>query len=139
MAINVKVYSKKDFEQTIFNDNTVNQYPLDYFICINATGFVHSIPHFKIEHPNVLNCYFDDTEVDTVKFDTIFNISFDARACTVGQATEIKQFINRIPKDATLHIYCSKGKSRSTAVAKFAGKDDIVNYNKHVYNLLCSI
>jgi predicted protein tyrosine phosphatase len=133
------VYSKNEFENTKFNDENLEQYPNDYFICINATGFVHSIPHFKKEHSQVLNCYFDDTEQDINKYDDIFKVTFEAKALTSSQATTIKHFINAIPSSATLHIYCPKGKSRSTAVAKFAGKADVNTYNKHVYNLLCSI
>lgn len=137
--ININVYSKEQFENANFYDDNVDNFPNDYFICINATGYVHSVPHFKKDHPRVLNCYFDDTESDVTKFDNIFNVSFEAKALTEEQAIIIKNFINKVPQGSTLHIYCPKGKSRSTAVAKFAGKEDIVTYNQHVYKLLCSI
>ena len=135
--IDIITYSKKEFEDTKFQDSNIDQYPNDYFICINSTGFVHSIPHFKEDHQRVLNCYFDDSETDTIKYDEIFKVSFEAKALTADQAKDIKNFISGLPGGSTLHIYCTKGKSRSTAVAKFAGKENIENYNGHVYNLLC--
>lgn len=135
----VLVYSKNEFRLAGFNDDNLDQFPDDYFICVNATGFVDSIPHFKQSHPNVLNCYFDDTDRDTIKHDDDFDISYEAKALTENQAKEIKNFISSIPPNARLHVYCTKGKSRSPAIAKFAGKTDIERYNTHVYNLLCSI
>lgn len=143
--INVKVYSKDVFESTaLVDDITVKNSP-DYFICVNASGYIHSIPYFKDSHQNVLNCFFDDVDSDQVKFDVIFNVEFGAKACTPEQALEIKNFVDTIPDDCTLHIYCAKGKSRSTAIAKFVHEyknnteSNITQYNLHVYNLLCSI
>lgn len=143
--INVKVYSKDVFESTtLVNDITVKDSP-DYFICVNSSGYIHSIPYFKDSHQNVLNCFFDDVNSDQAKFDVIFNIEFSAKACTQDQALEIKNFVDNIPDNSTLHIYCAKGKSRSTAIAKFVHEyknkidSDITQYNDHVYNLLCSI
>lgn len=137
--ININVYSKEQFENANFYDDNIDLFPNDYFICINATGYIHSVPHFKKDHQRVLNCYFDDTDKDVTKFDNIFNLSFDAKALREDQAIAIKHFINGIPEGSNLHIYCPKGKSRSTAVAKFAGKEGITTYNQHVYTLLCSI
>jgi predicted protein tyrosine phosphatase len=143
--IDVKVYSKKNFEEAGFTDNDADQLTNDFFICINATGYVHSTPHFTKSNPNILNCYFDDVEHDHVKFDTIFKMEFNARACTLEQAVEIKNFIDTVPDESTLHIYCSKGKSRSPAVAKFVEEYknnktvDYENYNQHVYTILKSL
>jgi predicted protein tyrosine phosphatase len=143
--IDVRVYSKKNFEETAFTDTNVDQLSDEFFICINATGHVHSIPHFTKSKPNILNCYFDDVEHDHVKFDTIFKMEFNARACTLEQAVEIKNFIDAVPDNSKLHIYCSKGKSRSPAVAKFVEEYknnktvEYENYNQHVYSMLKSL
>jgi predicted protein tyrosine phosphatase len=143
--IDVKVYSKKNFEETVFTDTNVGQLSDNFFICINATGHIHSIPHFTKSDPNILNCYFDDVDHDHVKFDTIFKMEFNARACTLEQAVEIKNFIDAVPDNAKLHIYCSKGKSRSPAVAKFVEEYknnktvEYENYNQHVYTILKSL
>jgi predicted protein tyrosine phosphatase len=140
--IDVRVYSKKDFELAGFSDSNINQWPNDYFICINATGYVDSIPHFKNTHGRLLNLYFDDVEFDQSKYDHEFNLSFDAKACTRQQAVKIKEFLDTIVEESTLHIYCTKGKSRSPAVAKFVEEyknnqtTNFENYNRHVYNLL---
>lgn len=143
--IDIKVYSKKNFEETGFTDTNVSRLTDNFFICINATGHVHRTPHFTKSYPSILNCYFDDVEHDQVKFDTIFNIEFNARACTLEQAVEIKNFIDAVPDESKLHIYCSKGKSRSPAVAKFVEEYknnktvEYENYNQHVYTILKSL
>lgn len=140
--IEIKVYSKKDFEVAGFSDDNIDHHFTDYFICINATGYVDSIPHFKNSHGRLLNLYFDDVEFDHTKFDQEFNLSFDAKACNRQQATKIKEFLDSIIEKSTLHIYCTKGKSRSPAVAMFAEEyknnrvGNFENYNQHVYNLL---
>lgn len=143
--IDVKVYSKKNFEEAGFTDANVSQLANDFFICINATGHVHSTPHFTKSHHNILNCYFDDVEYDHVKFDTMFKMEFNARACTLDQAVEMKNFIDAVPDKSKLHIYCTKGKSRSPAVAKFVEDYknnktvEYENYNQHVYAILKSL
>lgn len=143
--VKISVYSKKEFEETEFTDDNIDSFSTDYFVCINATGHVHSVPHFKKSHPRVINCYFDDVEYDHIKFDTVFKVNFNALACSIVQATEIKKFIDTIPNGATLHIYCSKGKSRSPAVAKFVQEYknkkivEYETYNQHVYKTLKSI
>lgn len=145
MAVNVRVYSLKEFTETAeFTDDNVEQFPLDYFICINASGFIHSTPYFKKDHATVLNLYFDDVDRDHTKFDIVFNMSFPAKACTVEQAESIVSFVNSIPDGATVHIYCTKGKSRSPAVAMYV--EEVKNnntikfdtYNEYVFNLLKS-
>jgi predicted protein tyrosine phosphatase len=140
----IKVYPQFEFcETTAFNDSNVEQFNHDFFICLNSSGNIHSIPHFKFEHYNVLNMYFDDTDVNRIKVSG--DIIYYAVACTVGQARTIKKFVDTIPDNSTVHIYCAKGKSRSPAVAKFINEYKGMNnlsystYNKHVYNLLWSI
>jgi len=146
MPLKVKIYSREEIELSKFNDRTINLYPNEYFVGINATGYVHKTPHFKNAHDRVLNLYFDDVLEDRIKHDKVFDITFHARAFTEIQAKELKEFINAIPDDATLNIYCTKGKSRSPAVAKFVNEQrntrsssTLEYYNKHVYDLLCKV
>ena len=145
MTVKVLVYSLKEFtETTKFTDDNLEQFPLDYFICINASGFIHSTPYFKKDHPSVLNLFFDDVDHDHTKFDIVFNMSFPAKACKDEQAKQIVEFVNRIPDSATVHVYCTKGKSRSPAVAMYV--EEVKNnnavkfdtYNEYVFNLLKS-
>jgi hypothetical protein len=141
----VTVYPQFNFySTTLFNDGNVESSLNDYFICINSSGHIHSVPHFKHSHHNVLNMYFDDTDCDKIKVSG--NIVYYARVCTQEQAKEIKQFVKVIPQDANVHVYCAKGKSRSTAVGKFVEnyhnfpvKTEYKTYNEFLYNLLCSI
>lgn len=140
----IKIYPQFEFyNTTLFNDNNVEQFKHDFFICLNSSGNVHSIPHFKFNHFNVLNMYFDDTDVNRIKVSG--QIVYYAIACTKEQARVIKHFIDVIPEDSTIHIYCAKGKSRSPAVAKFIkeykglSSENYTTYNRHVYNLLRGI
>lgn len=143
MAVNVKIYSRLQIaKETNFKDSTIDQYSSDYFICINATGMLHSIPHFKKDHERVLNLYFDDTEVDKEKW--LGPIKYTARACTRVQALQIVKFIDNIPDQSIVHIYCTRGESRSPAIGFFireyknketnVEKSSYINY--FLYNLL---
>lgn len=140
-----KIYPQFNFyKNTKFNDQNVDQYLDDYFICVNSSGHIHSVPHFKQSHANVLNLYFDDTERNKIK--VTGNLVYYAIACTEKQAKTIKEFIDTIPESATVHIYCAKGKSRSTAIGKFIEdyknifpKTEFNSYNSYVYNLLWTI
>jgi predicted protein tyrosine phosphatase len=140
----IKVYPQREFNNTVFNDDNVEKYPHDFFICLNSSGHIYSIPHFKHSHDNVINTYFDDTDIDRIK--TTGNLVYYARACTSDQAVKIRNFIDTIPQDATVHIYCAKGQSRSPAVAKFIEEyknsnidNRYSNYNHHVYQLLGAV
>jgi predicted protein tyrosine phosphatase len=138
----INVYNQDNFRKLSgFSDSNVDSFVNDYFICINSTGSYYSIPVFKLKHPNVLNMYFDDTEKNKVK--TAGDIVYFAIACTDNDAKEITDFIDKIPDNSNIHIYCAKGKSRSTAVAKFIeeyrkidNKTQFKIYNLYVYNLL---
>ncbi len=143
MAINVKTYSRLQIaKETNFKDVTLKDYPTDFFICVNATGMLHSIPHFKKDHTNVINLYFDDTDVDKEKW--LGPIKYTAKACTRDQALQIINFVDVIPEDSTVHIYCTRGESRSPAIGFFIReyrnkesdiqKGDNINY--FLYNLL---
>ena len=149
MPIQINVYSRENFDNCRFTDDNVEAHINDYFICINATGWKHAIPFFKTPHYNVLNVYFDDIYESGLKtvpwFNNTSRIIF-ARACTVDQATEIKNFIDAVPDGSTLHVYCAMGKSRSQSVAQFAREyrnndysTQNIMHKSNVYSLLCSI
>lgn len=141
----VNVYPQFVFyKSSQFDDSNVEQFNSEYFICLNSTGNIYSIPHFKNNHFNVLNMYFDDTDVNRIKVSG--NIVYYAWACTQTQARTIRNFIEIIPENATVHIYCAQGKSRSPAVAKFIEEYKNLNtdnnyytFNSHVYNLLRTV
>ena len=147
MPITINKYSRAEIINTVFNDSTVDNYKNDYFICVNATGDMYAIPHFKLPHNNVLNIAFDDTDVDQYKScpkGDEEHIYF-SKACTVDQAIEIKKFIDNIPDNSNIHVYCAKGRSRSTAIANFIeeyrNKGDKIYefYNQYLYNLLLKV
>ena len=145
MPIQLTKYSRKDFDETIcINDTNVSELKSEYFLCINASGGMHSEPYFSLPHTNVLNVYFDDVIADTVKYygPTDSEFAFNAKACTIIQAKEMLEFIKKIPNDSKLHVYCTKGKSRSVSIVKFINehinmiKDDSEGYNILIYELL---
>ena len=144
----VKIYSRTLFEQVMsdVNDTNVDQLN-EYFICINATGWIHGIPYFKKDHRNVINLHFDDVYKTGLKVIPWFNNDqriIYAQACSEDQAKKLKQFIETIPQDSKVHIYCAKGKSRSKGVEMYI--NEIYNIemiqepiNSNVYNVLKSI
>lgn len=146
--LEVKRYSRSSFETAMagIDDTNVEQLA-EYFICINATGWIHGIPYFKRDHNNVINLYFDDVYRTGLKAIPWFNNDqrlIYAQACSENQATQLKQFIESIPQGATVHIYCAKGKSRSRGVEMYINEvynntviqDEI---NSNVYDMLKSV
>lgn len=122
------------------DDNNVDNMK-DFFICINATGSLHSYPYFKREHNNVINLYFDDVEQTGPKTIPYYNnttITINAIAMSDNQAQSLVEFIDKIDEDSTIYIYCVKGSSRSGAVEDYIknkeGPSD--HSNKHVFNML---
>lgn len=143
--LTVITYSRKDFDNnTLANDSNVENFVSDYFICINASGGIHGEPYFNQQHFNVFNTYFDDVLEDCKKFygPTDSEYEFDAKALTTLQAKELYKFIHSIPDECKVHIYCTKGKSRSVAVAKYINefinktKYNVDGHNILVYELL---
>lgn len=138
--LEVITYSRKQFSDTIHcNDINVGTFTNDYFICINSSGGIHSEPYFNKDHNNVFNTYFDDVVEDGKKYygPTDSEYEYNARAMTVSQAKELHKFIHNIPDNSRIHIYCTKGKSRSVAVRKYI--DEFINntpYNDDGYNIL---
>lgn len=135
---------KSLMEQQNITDQTVDS-SNDFYICLNSTGWIHSIPYFKEEHANVINLYFDDVESSGPKEIQWFGGEtkiIDAIAMNERQAEQLVRFISTIPSDATLYVYCAKGKSRSRAVEDFilsieTNIDTISEgSNQHVYKSL---
>jgi len=134
--INVKTYAMKDVHPIPSNE---------YLIGITSNGnWIHSNPVMK-DAINVLNLKFEDVEKSGLKVIQWFNNTqriIYASICSVNQAKQIVDFIRKIPKNATLHVYCAKGQSRSVAVANYVRKyynNEIIDdssHNKHVYSLL---
>jgi predicted protein tyrosine phosphatase len=150
MAITIYKYSRKELETQGFDDDNISSLTNNYFICIDATGGIHGIPHFKENHTNVLNIQFDDTEIDKWKSCPSLveggpDVAYFAKACTEDDAIKLKKFIDKIPNDATVHISCTKGKSRSAAVSNFIAEYKnnenklFDQYNEFVYNLLIKV
>ena len=148
--LTVQGYSRYGFEEiTKFTDSNVDLFPNDFFICVHATGWIHAIPYFKQPHSNVINLVFDDVAVDGSKWSHEYvPISYNAKACTREQAKELKQFIDTIPDNSNVHVYCAKGQSRSPAIAAYIeeyknnnknSKFHSYKYNEHVYRLLKDI
>ncbi len=150
MPITIYKYSRPELEKSGFNDENILHLKNNYFICVNATGNIHSVPYFKKEHNNVLNIQFDDTDVDQYKSCPSVthgeeDIVYLAKACTEELALEVKRFIDKIPSNAVVHVICTKGKSRSTAISNFISEyrnnesKIYEDYNIFVYNLLMKV
>ncbi len=130
-----------------YTDNNVDSFEQEYFICVHSNGWVHSISHFDMPHNNVLDIKFDDVDSDGTKHVQWFGGTMKeitVKKLTVDQAKEIVEFIDKVPNDATLHIYCAKGKSRSTAIAKFVeeyrnNSTLDISHNQYVYTMLREI
>ena len=138
----ITVYSMNSFLSSIYNDDTVDGYQNSCFICIHSKNWVHSLPHFDRPHKNVLDMFFDDTDKDgtkTVKWFGGKEKTISTYKITLEQAKEILNFTENY-KD--IHIYCAKGKSRSTAVAKYLldknseDSNHIKEFNHYVYEIL---
>jgi hypothetical protein len=146
--LDVRRYSRSSFEEAMSDINDSNVELLnEYFICINATGWIHGIPYFKKEHRNVINLYFDDVHKTGLKVIPWFNNDqriIYAHACSKEQAVELKKFIETIPQGSIVHIYCAKGRSRSRGVEMYISElfnntvlhDEI---NSNVYDMLKSV
>lgn len=152
MFLKTKVYPQKEFESIMQNrdidDSTVWNLKDEYFIGINSTGWIHSIPYFKEQHSNVITLYFDDIEKDkwkTVPYPGVGSKTIYAIACTEAQARQLKTFIDSVPKGSLVHIYCAQGKSRSVGISayinhRFNGIQPVdFNFNTYLYNLLMHI
>lgn len=133
----IRIFSKQTFikamESRDINDSNVEKFD-EYFICINASAGPDAEAYFKQTHNNVINTAFDDCEVDETKWGKDINAYYHAKAMVREQADQITSFIKQIPDNSTINIYCTKGLSRSVAVASFLSGSN--EGNKHVLKLL---
>ncbi len=120
--MNVITYSKSKFIDLAvsrnINDQTVEEFD-EFFICIEPTGGPDSIDYFSSPHPNVLSLNFDDVAEDHKKWAPDFHMWFDARAMRKEQADILINFIKRLTPNSHVHVYCTKGITRSKAVGDF--------------------
>jgi predicted protein tyrosine phosphatase len=112
-----------------------------FFICINSTKLIHSIPYFKEKHDNVINLYFDDVLRSGPKEEELWftrgHPFFDRTAMSKEQGEELVNFISKIPNNSEVYVYCAKGQSRSGAVEDFLMNRPVSSgSNSHVYNTL---
>lgn len=133
----VNVFSKETFikamESRNITDETVGAFG-EYFICIDSTGGPWAHRYFYRTHSNVIRLVFDDVMADEIKWGNDVQHYFDAKAMVYSQAVELVDFIKRIPADSTINIHCTKGKSRSVAIASFINNEQVGN--QHVLGLL---
>jgi predicted protein tyrosine phosphatase len=132
-----RVFSKETFvkamESRNITDDTVETLK-EYFICIDPTGGPSSQRYFLQDHHNVIRLVFDDCQQDEVKWGIDINANYNAKAMVIEQAELLVKFIKQIPDDMFVNIYCTKGKSRSVAVASFINNQ--TEGNPHVLKLL---
>lgn len=107
----VKIFSRSTIKQQQQQDG-------EYYICINSAGGSDSEIIFE-DSLRVKNFWFDDTLFDTVKWGPDIQDYYPAIAITYEQGFELYEFIKKIPQDAVVNVYCSKGSSRSGAVGQF--------------------
>jgi len=114
----VKSYAKKEFLKFLdvlgIDDNTVEQ-TNEYFICID--NYWDNACPFDNKHYNTISLQFDDVLTDEYK--DIDQGKVYARCMKQHQAEQLFNFIDNIPDDASVRIYCSHGESRSVAVRNF--------------------
>src|SRR6056300_1637684 len=114
----IKSYAKTEFLDFLdilgINDNTVTTLN-EYFICID--NYWDNSSPFKQDYHNVINLQFDDVLQDGYKH--IEQGKVFARAMTHEQAEQLFNFIDVIPDDAAVRIYCFHGESRSIAIKNF--------------------
>lgn len=127
----VKLFSRKTFDRSLYNS-------AEYFICINSTGGSDSVSLLPLQSDNIINLWFDDVEQDEYKWGEEVKHWVNAKAITYRQANELYTFLQKIPGDSTINVYCSKGVSRSGAVAEFLKRENdatIISQNEIVPNL----
>lgn len=136
---------KKLMKSLEITDQTVESDLNKFYICLNSSGWIHSIPYFSKEHINVINLFFDDVETSGPKeipWPGRTTKIIDAIAMNEEQADQLAKFISGISNESTVYIYCAKGTSRSGAVENYinsiqTGIDNVFEEsNKHVYKLL---
>lgn len=128
----VTCYSKKEFlilaNDRHITDDTVEKLN-EFFICIEPSGGPHLSDYFLKPHPNVVSVNFDDVSEDIKKWGPDFQKWFEAKAMTKNHATILINFIKTIKPDSQVHVYCTKGFSRSKSVADFI-REEYLNWEE---------
>lgn len=123
----VRVYSRKDFKQITPSEK-------EYYICINSNYGPDSDKIIE-DAENVLNVQFDDSLTLERKWAEDEQTYYTATPITFEQGFVLYDFIKKIPIESVVNVYCSKGISRSGAVAEFLKReyDAIVESNDVLY------
>jgi predicted protein tyrosine phosphatase len=108
----VNVFSRECFKTKKYNSN-------EFYICINSTGGPDFSPLLANSSKNIINLWFDDVNKDEYKWGNDVHSWVNAKAITQSQSDKLYNFIKKLPFDSIVNIYCSKGVSRSGAVAEF--------------------
>jgi predicted protein tyrosine phosphatase len=112
----VNLFSRKTFDKSLYSDN-------EFYVCINSSGGDDSITLMPMQKPNIINLWFDDVEQDQRKWGEEVGHWVDAKAITYAQADNLYNFLKNISNDSVINVYCSKGISRSGAVAEFLKRE----------------
>jgi predicted protein tyrosine phosphatase len=112
----VNLFSRKTFDKSVYSDN-------EFYVCINSSGGDDSITLIPMQKPNIINLWFDDVEQDQRKWGEEVGHWVDAKAITYAQADNLYNFLKNISNDSVINVYCSKGVSRSGAVAEFLKRE----------------
>jgi hypothetical protein len=128
----VTTYSKNDFLMLAasrdINDLTVDKLD-EFFICVEPSGGPDSIDYFLKSHNNVVSINFDDVSEDGKKWGPDIQAWFEAKAMTETHAKILIDFIKKIKPDSQIHVYCTKGFSRSKSIADFI-KEEFLNWEE---------
>ena len=101
----------------------------EFFICVEPSGGPDSNDYFVQSHSNVVSVIFDDVSEDRKKWGADVQKWFEAKAMTENHAIILINFIKTIKPDSHVHIYCTKGFSRSKSVADFI-REEFLNWKE---------
>jgi hypothetical protein len=128
----VTSYSKNEFLNLAtsrdINDDTVDGLN-EFFICVEPSGGPDSVDYFLKPHSNVVSVQFDDVSEDSKKWGPDVQAWFEAKAMTENHAKILIDFIKSINSDSQVHVYCTKGLSRSKSVADFI-REEFLNWDE---------
>lgn len=129
-----KRYFDKMMTMRNIDDNNVKDKVKTCFISINDSLGTDAKPHFKSNHPNVLNLFFDDVDRDIEVEGEGTAIAF-----TEEMAEEVFNFVFNNRDMETFVVHCTAGISRSGAVGEFInnyfGQDykEFIKQNPYVH------
>jgi len=124
----VNIYSRDEFIKKKYNLD-------EYYVCINSSGGPDSVSIMKFNSDKVKNYWFDDVEKDEYKWGEDVQQWFHAKAMTFDQSNDLYNFLDSIPQESVVNVYCSKGISRSGAVGEFLKreKNAVINCSREIY------